>query len=116
MWTNKVVGSGCKWTFKQLKEYFVRAGYDFDNLWFKIKTIVMLTLINFSASVQDWEWGFELLGFDIMVDNKFKPWLIEVNTPPALDVETPVDEMIKPKLVKDILEILDFEKYDDYHK
>lgn len=51
-----------------------------------------------------------------MVDSKFKPWLIEVNTPPALDVETAVDEMIKPKLVKDILEILDFQKYDDYNK
>ena len=76
----------------------------------------MLTLINFSASVQDCECGFELLGFDIMVDSKLKPWLLEVNTPPALDVETPVDEMIKPKLVKDIIEVLEFEKYEDYQK
>ena len=50
------------------------------------------------------------LDLDIIVDNNQKPWLLEVNTPPALEVDTAIDKMVKPKLVKDILELLDFEK------
>jgi len=58
-----------------------------------------------------------LLGFDIFVDKNKKPWLLEVNTPPALGIDCPTDEGIKPQLIRDILEVLDFEKYDDYvHK
>jgi hypothetical protein len=28
---------------------------------------------------------FEILGYDFMVDQKLKPWLIEVNTNPCLE-------------------------------
>lgn len=110
-----VVGAGCKWTFNQLKDYFSSNNINFEQLWFRIKMIVMLTLVNFAGSVQNYDCCFELLGFDIFVDKKQKPWLLEVNTPPALGIDGPTDEIIKPKLVKDILEVLDFEKYDDYN-
>jgi hypothetical protein len=39
-----------------------------------------------------------------------------VNTPPALEIDTTIDQMVKPRLVKDILELIDFEKYEDYQK
>jgi hypothetical protein len=28
---------------------------------------------------------FEILGYDFMIDNELKPWLIEVNTNPCLE-------------------------------
>ena len=43
---------------------------------------------------------FELFGFDIMVDDEFNMWLIEVNSSPAMDYSTTVTE----KLVKMVLE------------
>jgi len=34
--------------------------------------------------------NFELFGLDFMVDEDFKPWLIEVNTNPCLEMSSPV--------------------------
>jgi hypothetical protein len=111
-----VIGPGWKWSFTQLRDYFNANNIDYDLLWFKIKMIVILTLIQFTTSAQNYEWCFELLGFDIFVDKKQKPWMLEVNTPPALGIDWATDENIKPKLIKDMIEILDFEKYDEYQK
>jgi len=44
-----------------------------------------------------------LLGFDILVDSQCKPWLLEVNSSPALSVDCKIDELIKPKLIKDTI-------------
>ena len=62
---------------------------------------------------------FELFGFDIMVDSNLRPWLLEVNSPPQLHIDTEVDRMIKPFLCKDmVLKVFhnraDNEYIDDY--
>lgn len=46
---------------------------------------------------------FELFGFDVMVDSNMRPWLLEVNSPPQLHIDTEVDRMIKPYLCKDMI-------------
>lgn len=54
------------------------------------------------------EFCFELLGFDILVDSSYKPWLIEVNAPPAISIDIPLDQWIKESLVKDTIKLLKF--------
>eukprot|EP01017_Pseudomicrothorax_dubius_P031598 TRINITY_DN4052_c0_g3_i1.p1 TRINITY_DN4052_c0_g3~~TRINITY_DN4052_c0_g3_i1.p1 ORF type:complete len:797 (-),score=163.07 TRINITY_DN4052_c0_g3_i1:125-2515(-) len=49
---------------------------------------------------------FEILGFDIMLDDKLKPWLIEVNHTPSFTADTPLDLHIKRSLVTDTLNII----------
>lgn len=34
---------------------------------------------------------FEILGFDILVDEKLNPWLIEVNHTPSFTCGSPLD-------------------------
>lgn len=49
-----------------------------------------------------------------MVDSNLKPWLIEVNSSPAMSMDNNIDYQIKPDLIKDIIKLLDFEAYDSY--
>jgi tubulin polyglutamylase TTLL6/13 len=49
---------------------------------------------------------FEILGFDILIDSKMKPWLIEVNHSPSFDTDTPLDYKIKHGLIKDTMKLV----------
>lgn len=49
---------------------------------------------------------FQILGFDIILDSSYTPYLLEVNHNPSLITDTPLDKFIKKKLVKDTLGLL----------
>jgi len=46
---------------------------------------------------------FELYGFDILIDNALKPWLLEVNLSPSMGVDSPLDTKVKSCLMADLL-------------
>lgn len=58
---------------------------------------------------------FELMGFDIMIDSNLKPWLLEVNSSPALAMDGIADSKVKPELLRDTFKLIDFEPYEVYH-
>ncbi|CAF4446166.1 unnamed protein product, partial [Adineta steineri] len=49
---------------------------------------------------------FECYGYDIIIDDNLKPWLIEVNASPSLTSTTANDRIMKFKLINDILNIV----------
>jgi tubulin polyglutamylase TTLL6/13 len=49
---------------------------------------------------------FEILGFDILIDHKLKPWLLEVNHSPSFTTDTPFDYKVKYQIIEDTLRIL----------
>ena len=49
---------------------------------------------------------FELFGFDILIDDTLKPWLIEVNLSPSLGCDSPLDTKIKANLLTDLLTLI----------
>jgi len=55
---------------------------------------------------------FEILGFDILIDQKLKPWLIEVNHAPSLTCDTPLDASIKHTLIDRTLSLLNVSASD----
>ena len=42
---------------------------------------------------------FEIFGFDYILDDQFKPWLIEVNTNPSLEVTSKLLNQLFPRLI-----------------
>ena len=80
-----------KWTLEQLKSYCQSSGHSYDKIWLQIEKIVILTCIHLCMVCPATENCFELLGFDVMLDQKLKPWLIEVNSSPAMAMDGAAD-------------------------
>ena len=61
-----------------------------------------------SVQIDDYENSmcFHILGFDIMLDYKCKPYLLEVNHSPSLSTDSPLDEKVKGDLVRDAVRML----------
>ncbi len=54
------------------------------------------------SAMQEWsphrEACFELFGFDVLIDDNFKPWVLEVNLSPSLSVESNLDFGVKTNM------------------
>ena len=55
---------------------------------------------------------FELYGFDILIDQNLKPWVLEVNVLPSLSSSSVFDKKIKTMLVCDLLTLVGIRGYD----
>ena len=55
---------------------------------------------------------FDLYGFDILIDENMKPWLLEVNLSPSLATDSPLDYTIKSNLLTDTLNLVGIRKFD----
>ena len=49
---------------------------------------------------------FQILGFDVMIDHKLKPSLIEVNQMPSFATDSPLDYKIKHGVINDAIALL----------
>lgn len=99
--------------YKKLQE----EGYDVEELKRKINDIFIKTIItgyptlstSYMASHSDNfsnDMCFEVLGFDIIIDHKLNPYLLEINYTPSFTTDTPLDRLIKKNLIYDTLQLL----------
>jgi len=49
---------------------------------------------------------FEILGFDVIIDSKGKPYLLEVNHAPSFNDDTALDKQVKRNLLIDTFRLL----------
>ena len=70
--------SGCKWSLKQLRYYLNQNGFDDWLLWQRIANLIILTIGSQSSGIPATSNCFEFYGFDVLIDDALKPWLLEV--------------------------------------
>ncbi|KAH8857743.1 Tubulin polyglutamylase TTLL7 [Schistosoma japonicum] len=58
---------------------------------------------------------FEILGFDILLDDQLNPWLIEVNRSPSFNTDQELDKRVKYGLLTDTIRLLNIRPSDKFH-
>jgi len=53
---------------------------------------------------------FELLGFDVILNDVGEPNLLEINYTPSFSTDTPLDLTIKKNLIKDTMVLMQLDK------
>ncbi|KAK9399495.1 putative tubulin polyglutamylase TTLL1 [Crotalus adamanteus] len=98
---------GGKWTVNNLRLYLESTrGKDVTNKLFdEIHWIIVQSLKAVAPVMNNDKHCFECYGYDIIIDDKLKPWLIEVNASPSLTSSTANDRILKYNLINDTLNI-----------
>jgi tubulin polyglutamylase TTLL4 len=55
---------------------------------------------------------FELYGFDVIIDEDFRPWLLEVNVLPSYSSSSNLDKVIKTSLLSDVFNTIGIVPYN----
>lgn len=103
---------GCKWLLHNLKLFFIsKHGMEAVNkLFYDIQMVMMLCLFAVQKVMINDKHCFELYGYDIIIDEDLKPWILEVNASPSLTADTDSDYELKFNMLNDMLNIVDLEK------
>ena len=54
----------------------------------------------------------QIFGVDVLLDDNFRTWLIEVNTGPDLSSSSPLDKQLKHNMVAQMLHLVGVVPYD----
>ena len=107
------IGTGCKWTLTQLRHFLHQNDVNDRKLWSDIINIVIMTIIMQALQAETpSNKCFELYGFDVIIDENLKPWLLEVNYSPSLASDCQKDFTVKKPLLHDLLDLANFNEYD----
>ncbi|CEG39586.1 probable tubulin polyglutamylase ttll1 isoform x2 [Plasmopara halstedii] len=98
---------GGKWKLKNLCLYVeaTRGRGSGEKLLQNIHSIMVHTLKAVQHVIINDPHCFECYGYDIIVDETLKPWLVEVNASPSLTTTTREDCNMKSRLLRDVLEL-----------
>ncbi|XP_063201957.1 tubulin polyglutamylase TTLL13 isoform X2 [Chroicocephalus ridibundus] len=108
---------GSKRKLSTLNAWMMDNSYNTTKLWEDIEDIIIKTLIsahpvvkhNYQSCFPNHTTGcacFEILGFDILLDRKLKPWLLEVNHSPSFTTDSRLDCEVKDALLCDTIKLI----------
>lgn len=108
---------GTKRKISTLNRILANEGYDVAELWSNIDDVIIKTVLsalpmlkhNYNACFPSHDMVqacFELLGMDILIDSKMRPFILEVNHSPSFHTNEQVDKEVKETLIRDTFVIL----------
>ncbi|CAE7565587.1 Ttll5 [Symbiodinium natans] len=109
---------GHKWSISALNKHLRCTGVDVELMWTRIMDAIVKSLLSVEpvigartkATVNYSHNCFELYGFDVLVDQDLKPWLLEVNLSPSMQADSPLDWQIKSSLLSDSFNLVGINK------
>nr|CAD7423805.1 unnamed protein product [Timema monikensis] len=115
--------AGSKRKISTLNSWLQSKDYNVVNLWTDIDEVIIKTIVaahpilrhSYHAcfTAHDFTYAcFELLGFDILLDNSLKPYILEVNHSPSYHTDACIDREVKEALLTDTFQILNLIQTD----
>lgn len=109
---------GHKRSWEAVQEHLRKDGHDVDTLLLEIEDLIIKTLIAVQPSLSHFYHScqpddlensmcFEILGFDVILDYKLQPWLLEVNHAPSFATESELDSVVKEQVLRDTFALVD---------
>ncbi|XP_029684453.1 tubulin polyglutamylase TTLL7 isoform X1 [Takifugu rubripes] len=122
---DETVDKGSKRSISWFTEFLRSNDYDVAKFWGDISELVVKTLIVAEPHVlhayrmcrpgqppgSD-SVCFEVLGFDIILDRKLKPWLLEINRAPSFGTDQKIDYNVKKGVLLNALKLLNIRASD----
>lgn len=126
--------TGSKRTFSFVMKHLERIGYNPAEVLEDIKFLMRMLMISlhpflcfdFDCQFKDPDAAqcFQVIGVDVMFDDECKPWLIEINGNPSLNMDhklnpedkeseivvSPIDKYIKEKVLEPTIELIMMDK------
>ncbi|XP_062140191.1 polyglutamylase complex subunit TTLL1 [Drosophila sulfurigaster albostrigata] len=99
---------GGKWSMQNLCLYLdsIRGEGVWEKLYRRIKETIRHSLDAVAPVMANDRHCFEVYGYDIIIDNNLKPWLIEINTSPSIQSTTKNDCTLKTRLIDNVLDVV----------
>ncbi|NXU10716.1 TTLL5 polyglutamylase, partial [Pardalotus punctatus] len=107
---------GNKWSMSAMLRYLKQEGRDTAALMASVEDLIIKTVVSAELSIASACKSFlshrgscfELYGFDVLIDDTLKPWLLEVNLSPSLACDAPLDLKIKASMLSDMFTLVGF--------
>ncbi|XP_020567845.1 tubulin polyglutamylase TTLL6 isoform X2 [Oryzias latipes] len=115
--------TGSKRKLSTLNRHLESLNCNTEKMWEDIEDIIIKTLIsahpilkhNYHTCFPNHTAGsacFEILGFDVLLDHRLKPWVLEVNHSPSFTTDSQLDREVKDALLYDTLVLINLAACD----
>ena len=98
---------GNEMSYKDFKNYLINENISLDKFDYMINQMKLLIKISFKSVSKKLLKNkknilcFEIFGYDFILDNDFKLWILEINNNPGLSISSPVIEKLVPRMMDD---------------